>query len=69
MERIVLLAVAFVMGYLLIDIPMPEILKLDFIGNILENISGFVGLAMMIYSAAEIVMSLIDLRRGGSGKK
>ncbi|GAB2697519.1 hypothetical protein ACFQWB_05210 [Paenibacillus thermoaerophilus] len=69
MERIVLLVVAFVMGYVFIVMPMPVILVHHQIASLPRDILSLAGLAMMIYSAAEIVMSLIHIRRGGNGKK
>ncbi|MDQ8738156.1 hypothetical protein [Paenibacillus sp. LHD-38] len=66
MERIILLTVAFLMGFVFIIFPLPEVLVFDAlkaVGTFLKHTLGLVGFLMMIYSSVEIIIALNKARR------
>lgn len=61
-----LLAVAFLMGFVFIIFPLPDVLVFDglkAVGTFLKHTLSLIGFLMMIYSSVEIIIALIKARR------
>lgn len=66
MERILMLAIAFLMGFVFIICPLPPILTYDAfygLGAFLKNILSLFGYIVMIYCSIEVVIKLYKSRR------
>lgn len=60
MERNLLLAIAFLMGFVFTICPIPVALNaFDVLGTFFKNILSLLGFILMIYSSIEIVIRLI----------
>ncbi|KQX52394.1 hypothetical protein ASD40_34955 [Paenibacillus sp. Root444D2] len=65
MERNLLLAISFIMGFGLLIFPTPEMLTFDgthALGTFLKNTLNIFGILLMVYSSIEVVIKLFKSR-------